>query len=172
MKRRDFTSGSLAAGLALASVAARPRSAQAQEKVVLSFLHKWPEPDNITFFENAVAAFQQAHPNVTINMDAVADDPYKAKIRTVMASGEIPDIYFTWVGEFTRQFIRGGRVLDLTGYLSKPEWQGRFAQSTLDAYKTDGKYYGVPLNLDAKFFVYNKAQFAKAGIAEPPADWP
>src|SRR3954465_15508866 len=107
MKRRDFTAGALAAAGTAITPGLRP--ARAQEKVVLSFLHKWPEPDNITFFENAVAAFQQAHPNVTINMDAVADDPYKAKIRTVMASGEIPDIYFTWVGEFTRQFIRGGR---------------------------------------------------------------
>jgi raffinose/stachyose/melibiose transport system substrate-binding protein len=90
----------------------------------------------------------------------------------VMASGEIPDIYFTWVGEFTRQFIRGGRVLDISSYLAAPEWQGRFAPATLDAYQTGGKFYGVPLNIDAKFFVYNKALFAKAGIAAPPADWP
>lgn len=172
MKRRDVTAG-LAAGLAFGTGAAlRPGVARAQDKVTLSFLHKWPEPDNITFFQNAVAAFQTAHPNVTISMDAVADDPYKAKIRTVMASGEIPDIYFTWVGEFTRQFIRAGRVLDLTKYLSAPEWQGRFSGSTLDAYKTDGKYYGVPLNLDAKFMVYNKAVFEKAGVTAAPADWP
>jgi len=169
MKRRDFTAGTLAlAGTALA--AATPAGAQA--KVALSFLHKWPEPDNIKFFENAVAAFTAAHPNVSIAMDAVADEPYKAKIRVVMASGEIPDIYFTWVGEFTRQFIRGGRVMDISRYLAAPEWQGRFAAATQDAYRTDGKLYGVPLNIDAKFFVYNKALFAKAGIAAPPATWP
>ena len=165
MKRRAFT------GLAVGAALAVQRAA-AQEKIVLSFLHKWPEPDNIEFFRDAVAGFQAGHPGVTIEMDAVADDPYKAKIRTVMASGEIPDIYFTWVGEYTRQFIRAGRVMDLTAYLSQPEWRGRFAPSTLQAYATDGKLYGVPLNLDAKFMVYNKALFAKAGIAAPPADWP
>jgi raffinose/stachyose/melibiose transport system substrate-binding protein len=170
MKRRNFTAGALAAAGAALAGAGRP--AEAQGKVTLSFLHKWPEPDNIKFFEDAVAGFTKTHPNVTINMDAVADEPYKAKIRVVMASGEIPDIYFTWVGEFTRQFIRGNRVMDITKYLAGPEWQGRFAAATLDAYKTGGKSYGVPLNIDAKFFVYNKSLFAKAGIAAPPANWP
>ncbi|MFI4994271.1 MAG: ABC transporter substrate-binding protein [Hyphomicrobiales bacterium] len=172
MKRRDFTKGGLAlAGASLMAGALPSGRARAQEKVTLSFLHKWPEPDNIQFFQNAVSAFQAAHPNVTINMDAVADEPYKAKIRVVMASGEIPDIYFTWVGEYTRQFIRAGRLRDLTDYLGKPEWQGRFAPSTLEAYRTEGKLYGVPLNLDAKFMIYNKALFAKAG-ASAPTDWP
>jgi len=169
MKRRDFAAGALAiAGAGLAGSS----PARAQGKVQLSFLHKWPEPDNITFFQNAVAEFTKANPNVSIDMEAVADEPYKAKIRVVMASGEIPDIYFTWVGEFTRQFIRGKRVMDITPYLARPEWQGRFAAATLDAYRTDDKLYGVPLNLDAKFFVFNKALFAKAGIAAPPATWP
>ena len=172
MKRRDFTKGMLAAvGAGLAAADGRA-PARAQGKVTLSFLHKWPEPQNIVFFQNAVSAFQTAHPNVTINMDAVADDPYKEKIRVAMASGEIPDVYFTWVGEYTRQFIRAGRVLDITQYLSTPAWQGRFAPATLDAYKTDGKIYGVPIEVDAKFMIYNKALFAKAGIDAPPAEWP
>ena len=170
MKRRQFAAGTLAvAGAALSGVRL---PAAAQGKVVLSFLHKWPEPDNIKFFENAVADFTKANPNVSINMEAVADEPYKAKIRVVMASGEIPDIYFTWVGEFTRQFIRGGHVMEISKFLGAPEWQGRFASATLDAYRTGGKLYGVPLNIDAKFFVYNKALFTKAGIAAPPVTWP
>ncbi len=170
VKRRQFAAGALAlAGTALAGGA---RPGRAEEKVVLSFLHKWPEPDNVVFFNNAIEAYTKAHPNVTINAEAVADEPYKAKIRVVMASGDVPDIYFTWVGEFTRQFIRGGRVLDLSPYLAKPEWQGRFSQATLNAYRTDGKFYGIPLNLDAKFFMYNKTLFEKAGISAPPATWP
>ena len=88
MKRRDFTTGGLA--LVGASLVTGALPSKAQEKVILSFLHKWPEPDNIEFFQKAVKAFEAAHPNITINMDAVADEPYKAKIRVVMASGEIP----------------------------------------------------------------------------------
>ena len=172
MKRREFTAGVLATGGAVLAGGLAAAPARADEKVTLSFLHKWPEPDNMPFFQNAVMAFQAQHPNVTINMDAVADEPYKAKIRTVMASGEIPDIYFTWVGEFTRAFIRAGRVMDITRFLVGPDWQNRFADVTRDAYADNGKLYGVPLNIDAKLMVYNKALFAKAGITAPPADWP
>ncbi len=172
MKRRDFNRAAVAAGTAIAAGGWQPGRAAAAEPVTLSFLHKWPEPNNIRFFREAVDAFQKAHPGVTINMEAVADNPYKAKIRVIMASGQIPDIYFTWVGEYTRQFIRAGRVLDITHYMAAPEWQGRFLPATLDAYKTDGKIYGVPVEVDAKFMVYNKKLFAKVGATEPPKDWP
>ncbi len=173
MKRREFTARALTlTGLPLAASLSHVSRAVAQEKVTLSFLHKWPEPENIGFFKNAIAAFEKAHPNVTIKMQAVADDPYKAKIRVVMASGDIPDIYFTWVGEYTRQFVKTGRALDITRYLQTPAWQDRFLPATLDAYRIDGKLYGVPIEVDAKFIVYNKTSFAKAGITSPPADWP
>lgn len=173
MKRREFlASAAVAAGTTLAAGLGSSHSAAAAAPVVLTFLHKWPEPNNMRFFRAAVAEFEAAHPGVQINMEAVADDPYKAKIRVIMASGQIPDIYFTWVGEYTRQFIRAGRTLDITKYLAAPEWQGRFAPATLDAYRTDGKLYGVPIEVDAKFMVYNKTLFAKVGASKPPADWP
>lgn len=173
MKRRSFTTGLLAAaGSTALAGPLLPATARAQGKVILHFLHKWPEPHNIKFFQDVVRGFEAAHPNVSIDMTAVADQPYKQHIRVLMASGDIPDIYFTWVGEYTREFIAAGRVLDITSYISRPEWQGRFAASTLDAYKTDGKQYGIPLEVDAKFFVYNKALLAKVGVRVPPADWP
>lgn len=172
MKRREFNRTAAAAGAAIAAGAWPASRAGAAEPVTLSFLHKWPEPNNIRFFREAVDAFQKTHPGVTINMEAVADNPYKAKIRVIMASGQIPDIYFTWVGEYTRQFIRAGRVLDITRDMSKPEWHDRFLPATLDAYRTDGKIYGVPIEVDAKFMVYNKKLLAKVGATEPPRDWP
>ena len=173
MRRREFTAATIAAtGLTFVGGAVGRRSAAAAEPVVLRLLHKWPEPNNMRFFRAAVAEFEAAHPGVRINMEAVADQPYKAKIRVIMASGQIPDIYFTWVGEYTREFIRAGRVLDITKYLAAPEGQGRFAPATLDAYRTDGKLYGVPVEVDAKFMVYNKPLFEKVGVTVPPADWP
>lgn len=144
--------------------------ALAQEKVTLNFLHKWPEPDNIRYFQGVVKAFEAQNPNVSIKMEAIADDPYKDKIRVVMASGNIPDIFFSWSGAYAAQFVRAGRALDLSAALAREDWKGRFSEGTLQPFQVNGKTYGVPMNLSGKFFAYNKALFAKAGI-EPPTDW-
>ena len=167
MRRRDFATGALAA----ASAAVLPRgAAQAQEKVTLSFLHKWPEPTYMAFFQKIVQEYEAAHPDVTIKMDAVADDPYKAKIRVVMASGNSPDIYFSWSGEYAHQFVRAGRALDITAALQGPEWQGRWPAAMLDPFRFDGKLYGVPMNQSAAVFAYNRAIFARVGVT-PPQNW-
>src|SRR5215213_10926623 len=41
------------------------------------------------------------------------------------------------------------------------------APQALSAFSKDGKNFGVPLGLDAKYMVYNKALFAKAGVSVP-----
>jgi raffinose/stachyose/melibiose transport system substrate-binding protein len=156
--------------LALAALSLAAGVSAAQEKTTLKFLHKWPEPQNMAYFQKAVSAFEAAHPNIEIKMEAVADEPYKDKIRVVMASGDIPDIYFSWSGEFARQFVRGGRALDLTDAVMQSDWKDRLPQAALDPYKLDGRLYGIPINVDAKYMVYNKAIFDKNGL-KPPKTW-
>ena len=139
----------------------------AQDKTVVSFLHKFPEPENMAYFDAAVAEFEAANPTIDIVMEAVADEPYKDKIRVLMASDQVPDIYFSWSGEFGRKFAREGRTLDLTEALAGPEWQGRFAAASLEPFQFEGKQFGIPVNVDSKYMIYNKAVFEKHGLAVP-----
>jgi raffinose/stachyose/melibiose transport system substrate-binding protein len=139
----------------------------AQDKTVVSFLHKFPEPENMAYFDAAVAEFEAANPTIDIVMEAVADEPYKDKIRVLMASDQVPDIYFSWSGEFGRKFAREGRTLDLTEALAGPEWQGRFAAASLEPFQFEGKQFGIPVNVDSKYMIYNKAIFEKHGLAVP-----
>lgn len=139
----------------------------AQDKTVVSFLHKFPEPENMAYFDAAVAEFEAANPTIDIVMEAVADEPYKDKIRVLMASDQVPDIYFSWSGEFGRKFAREGRTLDLTEALKGPEWQGRFAAASLEPFQFEGKQFGIPVNVDSKYMIYNKAIFEKHGLSVP-----
>jgi raffinose/stachyose/melibiose transport system substrate-binding protein len=139
----------------------------AQDKTVVSFLHKFPEPENMAYFDAAVAELEAANPTIDIVMEAVADEPYKDKIRVLMASDQVPDIYFSWSGEFGRKFAREGRTLDLTEALAGPEWQGRFAAASLEPFQFEGKQFGIPVNVDSKYMIYNKAIFEKHGLSVP-----
>ena len=126
----------------------------AQDKTVVSFLHKFPEPENMAYFDAAVAEFEAANPT-------------KDKIRVLMASDQVPDIYFSWSGEFGRKFAREGRTLDLTEALKGPEWQGRFAAASLEPFQFEGKQFGIPVNVNCKYMIYNKAIFEKHGLSVP-----
>lgn len=142
-------------------------SAFAQDQTTISFLHKYPEPESMAFFEAAVEAYEEQNPGIDIVMEAVADDPYKDKIRVLMASDQVPDIYFSWSGEFGRKFAREGRTYDLTDALAGAEWEGRFSEAALDPLSFEGRQFGVPTNVNAKYMVYSTEIFDEYGLEEP-----
>lgn len=122
------------------------------------------------YFQQIADEYTTLHPDVTIDLQQESDQGYKDKIKTLTASQSLPDIYFTWAGNYASQFYDNGLVLDLTSVIAPgTEWGDTFAESALDAYNDDGTYYGVPFALDAKFMVYNEALFAEAGV-EVPSD--
>jgi len=107
-----------------------------------------------------------ANPGVKINVQAESDQGVKDKLRVLAASKSLPDIYFSWAGDFTKKFVRGGLAKDLTTDVTGA-WKDTFTPAALDAYTYDGKLYGVPITLDAKYMAYNKKLFSDNGVAVP-----
>ncbi|WP_391203075.1 ABC transporter substrate-binding protein [Psychrobacillus sp. L4] len=137
-------------------------------EVVLKFLHKWPQPEFAPYFEEVVKDFESKNPTIKIKMEAIADDPIKDKLRVVLGGNEVPDIMFSWSGEFARKFVRADAALDLTPYLSEDAaWKESFMQAALQPFTSDGKNYGIPLRFNGKFFVYNKEIFDKYKLQAP-----
>lgn len=166
--RRVRVIGALVAATALAAAVApmSPVAAQDDLEGTISFLHKYADPRYAPYFESVVAAYEAANPKVQIDVTAETDQGVKDKLRVLAASGTLPDIYFSWAGDFTKKFVRGDLAKDLTGDVTG-DWQASFTPAALDAYTYDGKLYGVPITLDAKYLVYNTKMFEDAGIAVP-----
>lgn len=144
-------------------------AAFAAEPVTIRFLHKWPDEIRMPYFEDVVARFEKENPGIKISMEAVADEPIKEKLRVMMGGSNVPDIFFTWNGEFLNKFAKAGVIRDFTPYLDKdPAFRDSFIPSLLAGGKgRDGKQYGLPIRVSAKFFLYNKKIFADAGIKVP-----
>ena len=143
-------------------------AAEAGDPVTLKFLHKWPKVEYNDFFVQVARDFEKAHPDVKIQIEAAGDEPIKDKLRIQMGTDQQPDIFFSWSGEFARNFIRSGAVLDLTPYFEKePSWRDGFMKAGLEPFATQGRYYGVPYRINGKFFVYNKKMFDDNGLKEP-----
>jgi raffinose/stachyose/melibiose transport system substrate-binding protein len=132
----------------------------------ISFLHKWVDVQYSYIYQDLVDEYLADHPDVEIDMQAVGDQPIKDQLRVLTSADELPDIFFSWPGDFAKKFIRGGYAADLTEYLSG-EWGDSFAESALGAYAYEGKNYGVPINQNAKVFAYSKSAFEKAGVTVP-----
>ena len=69
----------------------------AQDKTVVSFLHKFPEPENMAYFDAAVAEFEAANPTIDIVMEAINDGVDEAEIclsvdLDVFAAGFAPGV--------------------------------------------------------------------------------
>ena len=115
-------------------------------------------------------SYMKANPGTTINITILENDAFKAKLTTVMQSGNPPDLFQSWGGGVMAEYARAGLLKDISGDL-KGAWGDSFNKAPLDVYSADGKYYGVPWDMGAVGFWYNKALFTKAGISAPPATW-
>ncbi len=138
------------------------------DDITIKFLHKWPNQKDNDYFVSAIAKFEEANPGVKVSMDSAGDEAMKDKIRVVMGTTEQPDVFFSWSGEFAKNFIREGNVLDLTPYLeADPEWRDSIMMAGLEPFMEGGKYYGIPYRINGKFFVYNKRIFEENNLSEP-----
>lgn len=138
----------------------------------LTILEKWADPQYAPYFRKMVREYEKRNPGVSIDLQAVGDQPYKDRIAALAASRDLPDIYFAWPGQYAGKFADGKLAADLTKQLKGTEWGRSFSPDALHAYRYGGRNYGVPVTLDGKVFAYSKRIFRKAGVHGKPRTFP
>ncbi|OZV81717.1 ABC transporter substrate-binding protein [Micromonospora echinospora] len=113
--------------------------------------------------------YQSAHDGVTVKIQPLENEAFKAKLTTATQAGSPPDLFQSWGGGVLKQQVDAGLVKDLTDDV-KP-WVGSLLPLALEPYTIDGRIYGVPFDLGMVGFWYNKDHFAKAGITAAPTTW-
>src|SRR5215470_8937623 len=152
---------------------------KAQNKVTVHWWDIFTTPQNEVDYVNKIAAdYEKAHPNVTIEITEITNQDFKDKLTTVMqgagSGGDIPDLFHSWGGGVLKTYAEAGLLKDITPDLTANNnaWKNSFsAQSALDLYGFDGKYYGIATDWGAVGIWYNKDLFAKAGIKDTPKTW-
>jgi len=137
-------------------------------KTVIKFFHRWPNEPRNTYFKEIVAEFERLNPDIKVEMDCVLNDSYKEKIRVLVSSNEIPDVFTSWSGSFAEKLVQSGKIKPLNDlYAADKEWSDQIMDSQKEPFTFDGKVYGVPLTIDGKVFFYNKEVFDKHGLSVP-----
>ena len=134
----------------------------------LSILTKFGGDPLELYFKNLAAEYQKMHPDVSFELIQETDQSIKDKTKTLTASQALPDIFFTWAGNWANNFIDGGLAADLTPAIAPgTEWGAQFGESALKAFEKDGKYFAVPLYNNGKFMGYNQKVFKELGLTPP-----
>ena len=106
----------------------------------LSILTKFGGEPLGPYFEDLAAEYEELHPDVSFELIQETDQSVKDKTKTLTASGALPDIYFTWAGNWAQNFIDGGLAADLTEVIDPDtEWGKTFGEASLNAFEVDGK---------------------------------
>jgi len=137
-------------------------------KITLEFWHIQNTEPAPTFIANAVKRFEAANPGITVNINITANDSYKQKIAVAVASGTVPDVFMSWTGGTTNEYIKAGLLADLTPYFEKDNYKAKFLDGAIAQATVNGKIYGFPCeNAAIEGLWYNKDLFAKYGLSVP-----
>ncbi|MGD6857432.1 ABC transporter substrate-binding protein [Bacillus infantis] len=116
--------------------------------------------------QEMIKEFEAEHPNIKVKLETVGGGAdYGAALKAKFASGEQPDIFNN--GGFKELELWKEHLADLS---DEPWVEHLLPIGKVPMTDTDGKLYGMPVNLEGYGFVYNKDLFEKAGIKEPPAN--
>ena len=130
-----------------------------QDEMVLRFFHRWPMEPRFSYFNSAAAEFEQDNPGIRIEMDMVENESYKEKIRVLVSSDDIPDVFVSWSDSFALNLVRSGRIRPLNDLLERdPQFADTIIPSQIKPFTFDNTVYGIPLTIDGKVLVYNKPE--------------
>jgi multiple sugar transport system substrate-binding protein len=116
--------------------------------------------------KDAVAAFHQSHPWITVKtVGGVNDDKIIAAIR----GGNSPDVAQSFTADNTGLFCSSGGWIDLKPYMDAAKIDATMFPQAVQTYtQYKGKRCALPMLADTYGLYYNKDLFAKAGITSPP----
>ena len=150
-------------------LASLPSAAGAQEPVTLDY---WAFEGDLEdpFMPKVIAAFQEAHPNITVETTLIPEDQYVVKLDTAMAAGSPPDIGFL----YDLRWVEAGRILPLDEMIAANEINlDDFNQAIMQGHcVVEGQVYCLGSYTGAVVLIYNKAMFDAAGLDYPSAAEP
>lgn len=138
-----------------------------EEEAVLSLWHRYFWEPVGPLFESFAERFHEQNPNISLEMNLSGDEDYKSAITVAIASGDPPDIFYTYGGNWLKFFVDEGLLADLTPYWEQYKWKDRLDEKSLKGAIYDGTPYAVPTELTTAGVYYNKSIFQDVGI-EPP----
>ncbi len=146
-------------------------SASAGPKVVLTFWNGFTGGDRPSY-EALVKEFNEAHPDIEVQMDIQPWDTLGQKLPAALATGQGPDLSTPDYNVGTIwQYASSGLIApldDLYGAGVNQIDKKAMAPKVIEGFSRDGHIWAAPANMATLLLYYNKDLLAQARIANPP----
>lgn len=123
--------------------------------------------DMLPYYEDLIKRFEAVNAGIKVDLDVVAWPEIGTKVKTLIASGQSPDIVNN--DEFSGE-AAAGLLYKATEIVS-----AKTLADIIPAFMKNSEYkgvaYAVPDLASARAFFYNKDIFKGAGVKAPPATW-
>ena len=120
--------------------------------------------------EAVIPAFEELHPNLTVEASYAEVDSMISTLRTQLSAGTAADIFSAWPGNGTpgsmENLVPGGFLMDLTDLELSSRIPSGFDSVTM----VDGRRYILPTSIGAIGGIYNVQAVEEAG-ATVPTTW-
>ena len=131
----------------------------------MTFWHNSTTGAGKAYWDDTVAAFEEANPGVTIEMQSVQNEEMDGKLQTALNAGDAPDIFMARGGGKLADVVAAGQAMDLTTGITDATESA--LGGVLSAFEIDDKVYGVPTAVLPSGIFYSGDTFTAAGVTPP-----
>jgi multiple sugar transport system substrate-binding protein len=161
-----------ASAIAVALTASLSAGALAQEPTTIRYFTFSAAPDYLDELDQMVAGFEQANPDVKVEVENAPFDDYFTLLQTQVAGGDAPDAFELNFENFVTFANKGtladlGPMIESDADLDTEAYYGK----AFDAFAVDGTQYGLPESYSTVVLFYNQDLFDELGVEYPTDDW-
>jgi multiple sugar transport system substrate-binding protein len=133
----------------------------------ITIWHTYSDVETWTFEQEVIPAFEKEHPEIRVISVKKPYENIKGALISETTSGSGPDVVrldMIWLPEFARL----GLVDPVDAYPEFARISKKIYPSALETNKYQGRFYGVPLNMNTKAAIYSRSLLKEAGLIQPP----
>ncbi len=119
------------------------------------------------YYKNVIAAFEEANPDITVNVIEISADEYNDVIQIMLSGGDDVDVVFTKEVQSLAGLISKEQVLPLDSYIEASQIDESYYGGMLGELSMNDSVYAMPFRKDCTILFYNKDLFDAAGVEYP-----
>lgn len=140
-----------------------------QGSITLTLSGWQSNPNEKQLLEQVFNKFERQHPHIKVKHEVI-NDQYMDVIKTRLIGDAAPDVFY--LDSFEAPLLMKYGVLEpLNSYINEQFDLEDFEPSLLEAFQLKERIYGLPKDFSTLALFYNKIEFNKVGLTEPPQSW-
>lgn len=133
----------------------------------------WGTPEEKATVLNYITNFLQQNPDVSIEAIHVDSLSFGQKLKTMIAGGTPPDVFYLDIEDFGGLVSRG-ELLQLDDFLNRDRDEVKpedFFEAPFNEFRYKGRLYGIAKDFTTLVLYYNMDMFKKFGVEFPNDNW-